>query len=277
MQYANCYNCESSNNITYGFENGFTLVKCKNCGLLYVNPRPSDEEIESAHKLGVHRGSKTLRVTDKFKKEKINDYLKILGDLINNQTNYYNKKWLDIGCGNGEFLFALQLFCDGQIISKGVEPNVTKQEIARGKGLDVSYFDLENHSDKYDVISLLNLYSHIPDPVSTLNNWKHLLNDHGELILQTGDSANLSYRDHYKPFSLPDHLSFASESIVVNILERLGFEILSVHKYPYVRRNNLTFFKEVVKLILPNMNSRLKYYLDVKKYTTDMFIHAKLK
>ena len=40
-----------------------------------------------------------------------------------------------------------------------------------------------------------------------------------------------------RPFYLPDHLSFASESIIIRILERLGFEILSVKKYPSSSNN----------------------------------------
>ena len=104
---------------------------------------------------------------------------------------------------------------------------------------------------------------------------KKLLNPGGELILQTGDTANLSAETHYRPFYLPDHLSFASESIVIGILERLNFEILSIKKYPFIRFNLSSIAKELVKAFLPQYKSRIVYYF--KNSQTDMFIRARSK
>ena len=123
---------------------------------------------------------------------------------------------------------AIQKYSSQNIEIQGTEPNIHKQESAKQRGLNVDYFDLESHKKKYDVISMLNVYSHLPDPPKFLESLKNLLNSRGELILETGDTASLSAKDHYRPFYLPDHLSFASESIVVNILESLNFEILNV-------------------------------------------------
>src|SRR5690348_10715950 len=39
----------------WGAENGFSCVKCGDCGLVYVNPRPSEEEISHANEIGEHR------------------------------------------------------------------------------------------------------------------------------------------------------------------------------------------------------------------------------
>jgi len=77
---------------------------------------------------------------------------------------------------------------------------------------------------------------------------------------------------------LPDHLSFASESIVTGILERLDFEILSISKYPFKRFEIRSVARELVKAILPQYKSGIQYYLKWKIYSrTDMFIRARLK
>jgi len=153
--------------------------------------------------------------------------------------------------------------------------------------LNVGYFDIESHEDKYDVISLLNVYSHLPDPPELLKSLKKNLNPNGEVLIETGDTADFSEKDHYRPFYLPDHVSFASEKIVTGILQRLGFEIISVTKYPYPNSpqsfiSPLCIAKEIIKAVLPNYQSKLKEYLKNNYYRncwskTDMYIRAKLK
>jgi len=276
MKTNNCYFCGSGQHTFYAEENGFNLVRCDVCGLLFVENRPSDSEIFQAHKPGIYGGIRSFDMTGRFNPGKVSWYLNILKDLFNGEFGD-KKTWLDIGCGHGEFIEAVQTYCNGAIV-KGTEPNVRKQESARKRGLDVNYFDIKSHQEKYEVVSMLNVYGHLPDPPAFLKSLKNVLEPHGELILETGDTAGFLARDHHRPFYLPDHISFASEGIVVGLLERLGFEILSVKKYPFMRFNLNSIIKEFAKAILPHYKSRLKYYFQRKKYSqTDMFIRARLK
>ena len=274
MKIATCYYCGSGQNTFYAEENGFSLVKCDSCGLLFMENRPEDDDILKAHKQGKHPGVKELDVTGRFNPKKISQYIEALEDIYKGDIDS-KKTWLDIGCGHGEFMVAVEKYSSGKITVIGNEPNISKQESARKKGLNVGYFDIAAHEGKYDVISILNVYSHLPDPPAFIHKLKKLLNPDGELILQTGDTANLSAEVHYRPFYLPGHLSFASESIVIGILERLNFEILSVKKYPFMRFNLSLIAKELVKAFLPQYKSRIVYYF--KNSQTDMFIRARLK
>lgn len=275
MKITNCYFCGSEQHTFYAEENGFHLVKCGVCGLLFIDDRPNDSEISQAAKQGIHGGLNSFDVTGGFEPAKIAIYLKVLEDLFN--ADLGNKKsWLDVGCGHGEFMIAVQKYGSDKVIVRGTEPNVRKQESARKKGLNVNYFEIESHEDKYDIISMLNVYSHLPDPPSFLNLLKKILNPHGELVLETGDTAGLSAKDHFRPFYLPDHLSFASEDIMVGILKRLDFEILSIRKYPLMRFNLDRIVKELIKAILPNYQSKLRYYRRIYSQT-DMFIRARLR
>jgi len=276
MKISRCYYCGSEQHSFYAEENGFSLVKCCACGLLFVENRPDGHEISQAHKQGKHGGIKEFKVTGRFSPGRIPPYLRVLEDLFGGDLG--NKKtWLDVGCGHGEFMIAVQKYSSGEISVTGTEPNVYKQESAQKRGLSVGFFDIETHTGKYDIISMLNVYSHLPEPPTFINSLKRLLNPGGELILETGDTVHLSAKDHYRPFYLPDHLSFASESIVLGILERLDFEILIISKYPFVSFGLTSIAKELVKIVLPQYQSGLKY-LKRKKYSqTDMFIRASLK
>lgn len=275
MKSTNCYHCGTETCTFYAAENGFSLVKCGGCGLLYVRDRPDDEQISQAHKQGRHTGLKELDVTGAFDGEKIPRYLGILKDLFKGPFDNQST-WLDIGCGHGEFLAAVQQYSQGTVTVTGTEPNEHKQRSAQARRLNVGYFEIESHAEKYDVVSLLNVWSHLPNPPAFLGSLKKLLNPGGELVVQTGDTADFAPDEHYRPFYLPDHLSFASEKIVTDILARLGFEILSVCKYPYLSPGPKAILKEVVKALLPRCQSRIRYY--ARRYSqTDMFIRARVR
>jgi len=275
MKVDNCYICGSREHSFFAEENGFRLVKCKGCGLLFVADRPDDSEISKARMQGIHGGIKKIDTTGSFNPGKIVRYSMVLKELFGNDLK--NKKtWLDIGCGYGEFMEAVKSYGSGVSI-KGTEPNIRKRESAVERGLNVEFFDIEGHKEKYDVVSMLNVYSHLPDPPEFINTLKSILKPEGELILETGDTANFSARDHCRPFYLPDHLSFASEGIIRRLLEKLGFKILSIKKYPLVRFSLSGLLKELARAIATGSKSRIRCYLNAKKYSrVDMFIRARL-
>ncbi|MHC5026825.1 MAG: methyltransferase domain-containing protein [Planctomycetota bacterium] len=279
---ADCYNCNSSESSPYAVENGFSLVKCAGCGLLYVTPRPSDDELAKSHECGVHQGDAELDMTGRFRDQLIPSYIEKLHDLYGDELAERKRAWLDIGCGHGELLMALTQVSGGQVEPRGLEPNRKKQESAAARGLDITYFDLSDHHERYDVISLLNVYSHLPDPPGFLRLCKQLLKPGGELVLETGDTADLPAERHHRPLLLPDHLSFASERIVSDILRRSGFEIISVHKYrsfPF-KRSASRWLKEVIKCVWPGKQSRIGEFIERTRrgrdYDRDMFIRARL-
>ena len=56
-QIVSCYNCKSEESNPYDIENGYRYVRCKGCGLIYLDQLPNENEIAAAHELGVHPGS----------------------------------------------------------------------------------------------------------------------------------------------------------------------------------------------------------------------------
>lgn len=276
-----CYSCGADDAVPYATENGCALVKCVRCGLLYVNPRPSDEEIEEGIKIGAHSGDRVLESTGRYMPSKEEIYRKVLHDIYGVELQRHTRKWLDVGCGHGELLLVLKEVSNGNVLAKGLEPNRNKIVAASQKGLDVDFFDLTSHAGKYDCISLLNVYSHLTDPPRFLTLISKLLAGGGELLIQTGDTANLEVKLHPRPFLLPDHLSFASEEILSEMLRKIGFELVTVTKYPtlklaWVRER---FVREAVKMALGRKSQiPLMYQMyRIRRYKTDMWIRARLR
>lgn len=277
----NCYNCGSEDAAHYDTENGYHYVKCNNCGLVYLNPQPSGEEISESHKTGEHRGETTINVTGKYQKKKVGTYLNVLKDFYPKGLPIADKetsKWLDIGCGFGEFLEALTIFGKEQLYVKGSEPNQYKINSCLQRGLDVSFVDLQQQTTQYDFISLLNVYSHLPDPPAFIEILKKHLKKGGELLLQTGHSAHLPAQYHHKPYFAPDHISFANQEIVEDILKRAGFSILQTNIYRFGQFPKLTDVRgmaiQVAKIVL-NKNGSIGNFFP-KYPDRDMYIRARL-
>ncbi len=232
-----CYVCGAGENTPWAEENGFRAVRCSGCGLVYVNPRPSRASISQAAQSGLHEGEALLDETGQRAPGKVSHYRKRLHALFDPEplSARPNARWLDLGCGFGEFLEALQLEGQGRIAAVGSEPNERKAAAAQLRGLNVGFRDLALESRDYDFVSMLNVFSHLPDPPEFLRQLRGLLRPGGEVVLQTGNWAELERSAIQDQLHLPDHLSFASERIVSRLLEEAGFSVLRRLRYPMFR------------------------------------------
>jgi SAM-dependent methyltransferase len=246
-----------------------------------MNPRPSDEEIEEGVKIGAHKGERTLSSTGRYMPLKVSIYHKVLTDIYKTELQCRKRTWLDVGCGHGELLVALRELSRNNVVGKGIEPNQYKIIAARKRGLDIGYFDLASQDECYDTISLLNVYSHLTSPPEFFRLVRRRLKPNGEILLETGDTANLRPDEHPRPFLLPDHLSFGSQQVITNLLKHAGFQIISVNKYPAIKLRFMkaNILKDVIKAFLPHKKTQLSEMVSLfraAKYRTDMWIRAKV-
>ncbi len=234
-----CYVCEATEHRPWAAENGFYAVRCKGCGLVYVNPRPTRKSISLAAQSGLHAGQTTTDETGARDPGKVKRYRERLRALYGtaNLPDERGARWLDIGCGFGEFLEALGLESRGALLTVGSEPNERKASAARSRGLDVSFRDLASETMPYDFVSLLNVFSHLPAPPELLQQLRGNMHPGAELVLQTGNWAELERAAIPDRLHLPDHLSFGSEPILRRLLETSGFAVVSVLRYPMFRPN----------------------------------------
>lgn len=252
-----CYHCRCREAEAYGRENGYSLVRCSKCRLLYVSNPPDPGTISEAARQGIHEGEETFDATGRFRAWRLPILRRRLQRLFPGPDGFEGVgRWLDVGCGHGELLAAVRELAP-EVAVRGTEPNERKQESARSRGFDVSFFDLATHEETYDVVSLMNVYSHLPDPPGFLAMVRRLLRPGGRVLLQTGDIGVFEDRTIPKPWYLPDHLSFASEAIVREMLEHGGFEVERVAKFRYLEPTVPIFAKEAVKFLLPGRPSRL--------------------
>ena len=271
-----CYHCERSDTEFFDKENGYSLLRCKIYGLLFVSPQPPENERSQAIRTGYHAGESKLNVNAKWDNQKSRHYRQVLHDIITQLQKTEINSAVDVGCGYGEFIEALKEFLPNQTDIEGFEPNEWKRNFAQRIGLNV-HSSMDFLSGRtVDFISLLNVYSHLSNPCDDFRGYHKMLNPNGLLLIQTGDASGLTPLDMPQPYFLPDHLSFASEPILRTLLEREGFFVERVCRYPAVHFSWLQCAKEIIKYFLPAKRSNLRAMLNHRKYAQrDMYIVAR--
>ena len=140
--------------------------------------------------------------------------------------------WLDVGAGFGEFVEAVRAVAPAGSVCEGLEPMLPKARVAQSRGLPIRSGYLSEVTQRYDFVSLIDVFSHIPDFRAFLEEIKGVLSEGGELLIKTGNSAEIGERRQVPDsLNLPDHLVFAGERHVRRFLEEAGFVIVSVQRH----------------------------------------------
>jgi len=209
-----------------GFKGNFDLYKCKNCELMFLNPQPTVEEnlkyytSDYYQKIDEGTGIKIVKIVKNFKFSLQKLYAKnpntskILfpfSQFVRGIKIIQNGRYLDVGCGNGTFLYNLKkINPTGEYY--GVEPGNFNEEDIKAHGLNVIRGTLEyaHYLDNYfDVITLNHVFEHVPNPSETMKELKRILKPGGTLIIAVPNLNSFAYKIFGKFFyqlDVPRHL-----------------------------------------------------------------------
>lgn len=249
LEYMNCNVC-SRNDSELLFENIdrlhgnpgiFKVVRCRNCGLVYLNPRPrniSDYYPDDYAPYNVKQEDFFQKVAgnlmDAYYSNSLNIIVKLkslLYKLIYDPVpKEYMGKILDIGCGNGIFLYGLKKY--GWDVF-GLDMSEQAVEFARKKfglsNVEKGFFDDMNYPEEsFDVITLNHVIEHLPDPANALLKINKLLKKNGLLIITTSniDSFNFKlFKSKWFPLETPRHLNLFGHLSMNKILGKNGFSL----------------------------------------------------
>lgn len=251
LENTNCPCCAGEKGEPWCEELGFKVVRCLDCELLYVNPRPNSSHIESAVRTGEHSlDAVKLNVRSRRIPNKIGRYKAIIGDMFSDVWKSGKSVfWVDVGSGYGETLEAVSALVPPGSTVMGVEPMNHKAEIARKSGLKIVNSYLEPGQFKADVVSAVDIFSHIPDFHSFLHVVATNLAPGGEVFIESGNLADLRSRNEFPgELGLPDHLVFAGENQLARYLNDAGFDIVDIKRERIDGIENL--LKNLVKKII---------------------------
>jgi SAM-dependent methyltransferase len=206
----------------------FRLVRCLNCGLVYLNPRPVPEQLAELYE-GEYDQYNPAVVDEKPLKRLDRRYglrKRCQAILRHKQAGHL----LDVGCATGDFLETMRTYAGWQV--SGVELSEAASRYARERlGLDVRTGTLkEAHyaPGTFDVITLWNVIEHLTDPVGELSEMNKLLRPGGLLVFTTPNLNSLDARlfgRYWIGYELPRHYFVFSDDTVAALLARTGFRL----------------------------------------------------
>jgi SAM-dependent methyltransferase len=254
LEFTNCDFCgENRTNLFLEAESEinkekFRIVRCDNCGLIYLNPRPAKEIIGRYYPVESYYSyqdftKKRLNWRERIKKISLEGYYdsknifkKFLSSVLVRKFMIVVPKGkkgrlLDIGCGSGEFLYQMRNF--GWEVF-GVEINQESANMGNKRGLNIFCGELggadfpENY---FDVVVLSQTMEHVYSPGSYLEKIHRLLKEGGLLIIGVPNIDCLEIQIFGRSchiLDVPRHLHFFTIASLRNYLEKYGFEVEKV-------------------------------------------------
>lgn len=197
------------------------LCRCPECGLVQFDCEPVDYYRDAIRVVGL---------SDTMKQLRRDDYAHLC-----DSYGMSGKKWIECGCGNGDFLKVLSEF---DVDIYGIEHGEGEYREAVDKlcgegGIDSSHImqmfpdsaDIDIPGAPFDVFTSFNFLEHQPDPVSMLCCMHRNLADGGMGIITVPSFEYIINEGRYYEL-IRDHIANYDLSALVKLCIRCGFEVL---------------------------------------------------
>lgn len=259
----------------FGAEGSWRFVECVSCGIVFLNPRPSEERIHVAY---------TERYATRKRIPGVSSQPSIARQLIRNLKKAYlacslgypsggfpleralgvvpllvpfwpqrindqvlglryvqNGQLLDVGCGVGAFI-AYMKSAGWSVTGVDLDPKVI--ETCRAQGLEARrgrLEDLKFPDNHFDAVTLKHVIEHVYHPRETLQEIHRILKLGGKVVLQTPNLQSLGHR-YFKEYWLgldpPRHLFLFNIRTLGSLVESVGFKVSSASSNSRISRFN---------------------------------------
>lgn len=208
---------------------GFQVHRCPACGLGRTQ-LPQNFDVSSIYDESYFQGGQADGYVDYqgSRTELSEEFRQVVRVLEAGGLN--SGRLLEIGCAYGFFLDEAQR----SFQVWGVELADHARENCQARGLKVAA-SIEDAAVRgaapYDVVIMLDVIEHLPDPVQTLRTVAQLTRPAGRIVLTTGDFGALAARamgPRWRLMTPPQHLWFFTIDALSRCLEAAGFEVETV-------------------------------------------------
>ncbi len=229
-------------------KNGFTIVECSRCGMVYTNPRLKSEKIGELYDADYFKGhgfDKSIDYVgdvDSYGKEKsnytLNDWdLDTIASMLRTPLpqppplGRGGGALLEIGCGTGVFLAKAR---EHGFECAGLELSSYAAEFVRKMGIPVETKAIEEANfpeNSWDVIVMREVIEHLPHPMESLRTIHKWLKPGGVLFMATGnyDCPERKLRGSDWFYFMPEgHLYYFSNRTMAKYLRKAGFRTIRV-------------------------------------------------
>jgi SAM-dependent methyltransferase len=212
----------------------FSLVRCRNCGLVYYRTRPTPQEIQQFYPAEYLPYRPAIQDEAFFlmrwaRQRNINKRRQV----VEKASLKLPGRILDVGCSTGIFLDAMR---QARWQTRGVEISPQAANYARQRfDLEVFTGQLQEarlESESFDAITFWDVLEHTFNPMESLQEAHRLLKTGGVLAMTLPHWESLDHRWFGKQwigYDTPRHLYIFPTSVLKQMLEKAGFSVLSAH------------------------------------------------
>lgn len=231
------------------------LMQCSCCGLIQFTCEPVSYYKNVIRSTGFSSTMKAVR------RREYAEFIK--------KYNLTGKRFIEIGCGRGEYLELLDEF---EVKTYGLENDPSLCEDARAKSLTIytghmDYNNLILPTAPYDAFVCFNFLEHQPDPAAFLRGIYANLSENGVGLITVPDFDFILTGGGFYEF-IRDHIVYYTKDTFRFVLEKNGFEVLYIGE-----SNGDTLIAEVKKKSLCNITHIKETYNSMRKIA-DEFIHS---
>lgn len=210
----------------------FTVVKCRTCGLMRTNPRPTPETMGFYYPddYGPYHGTRVGRA--KLSDDVLPAWKRLALRIFRFNTQCLPilppGRMLEIGCASGSFLHRMAR--EGWE-AEGLEFSEKAAESARSLGHIVHTGSLEKALEpakSYDMVVGWMVLEHLHDPVPALQKLHRWTRPGGWLVVSVPDAGALEFRifkDAWYALHLPNHLYHYTPRTLKMVLEKGGWQM----------------------------------------------------
>lgn len=194
----------------------FSVVECQECGLGFVNPRPSVHEMARYYPSSFYE---YFNVDVDFHAMRYSVEAGFINSVI---PNGIGRKLLDVGCANGDF--PRHMLKHGWSV-EGVEVSANSAHIKDFKVYNQAFNEIQVNDATYDVVTAWAVFEHVHDPMAYFAKAARVLRDDGYFVFLVTNFNSIASRYLYRE-DIPRHLYFFTEKTVKRYLELNGMVLL---------------------------------------------------
>ncbi|MFT7511858.1 MAG: SAM-dependent methyltransferase [Candidatus Omnitrophota bacterium] len=191
----------------------FTIVQCADCGLVYLNPRPTIEELGAYYIDSFYKNDRTAEEELVAREKQIREKVRFVEHLPKGRA-------LDIGCMKGDFLHGLQ---EAGWEVEGTELSTTPSNLFN---LDIHYgtdfLTWPSEEDRFDLVTMWAVMEHVHDPMAFFEKIHRVLKPGGRFVylVTNWDSPHAQWlqMDDY-----PRHLTIFSRETAQAYADKAGY------------------------------------------------------
>lgn len=208
----------------------FRLVRCRQCGLLYINPRPTLEEIQAYYPEEYGPYTVTPDEERSWVRRLDHTYGYWRRARLVKAARPQGGRLLDVGGATGNFLHMMRQLGPWEVQGLDISPEATRYA-QQHYGLDMFTGELADagYPDSYfDVVTMWDVLEHVHDPTGTLLEVHRILKPGGLFLLRVPNVSTWDARlfgPYWVGYDAPRHLFVFSPTTMQGLLHKTGFRV----------------------------------------------------